>query len=659
MSGTGIRCSVRLALTLAIAFISAQARSAQQDAEEPKSGVSIVAAPLSYQVSVTEMPCPVAVTLKNYDLRFTGTLEAWIGEHNQACITRRAVNVGKGAFIFHLYPQVESSDPELTLYVRLLDARGRTADEYPVKLRRSKASLSLASVINRNYSVNDKTLAELKPSVAIIRRTEQLPDEWHGYMMFHAIFWDGGIDAPLSPEQRKALADWIRAGGCLVLHARTGDTTVKSPVPELIHDLHITQAGTVFSAAEMPSGSAGRFARKHVGLGNITFLRCDAAELPKWKPADLAELAGRNLRELGDSGQEALNPNDLEYRARREQFEELALSRDRFSQQLALMSGYTALNFKPILITMLIYILTVSVIDYFVLRRMRKLPWTWLTFPLLIAGFSVFSYFAFYSGNIGDLTRSEIRLVDIAKDGSGKIETFNCIRNNSNKPIRFTIEQTHALIDTSRTSEDYYGGYNYRYRRASYSSQSAGQSQLHINTEMRANGTLDAALAAYIGSYRFFGEQWVIQNEIRPFTCNLKKDGKKLTGSVENTTKSAPTSAFILYDGKVFELDPSLAIKKGAASNDSLLRRPEGLSPIDTCTLIIKNAAWAWPAGTTWMAPDDTYTYRSVPQKAPFGSMNYTATGDAVLFAFFEENDKYAGMPVRRIKCIRQIVEVR
>jgi len=343
------RMAVQALMTAVLCAVPARAAN---DAGNP---AGCLAFPLTRQITVGRTVVPTMVILRSSQQEFNGVIEAWVGDRNEAHVCRRPVAVGKGEFRFYLYPQAAEWSGESSLRVKLVEPGGQSGGVLEGVLRRVQGDWFVLSVMGQNRFFGTQELAPLRVVVNQVRQTETLPDQWHGYGMFDAVFWDGQVTTPLEPVQKKALADWVRSGGTLILGAKSGDLTARSPIPDLIPDLPLSETKDkkgqiVIRSLEMPGNPRERFAVREIGLGRVVFPRTDFGDVASWPEGDKRMLVSGQPARKGPPPHMAESPT----------LEEVLYPWREFQPLLARRAGYTALNFTPILITMLIYILGVG-----------------------------------------------------------------------------------------------------------------------------------------------------------------------------------------------------------------------------------------------------------------------------------------------------------
>jgi len=275
----------------------------------------------------------------------------------------------------------------------------------------------------------------------------------------------------------------------------------------------------------------------------------------------------------------------------------------------------------------------------------------------MIVLFSVYSFFSFYKGRLGNLVRHEVLFQDVARDGSTRFKAWSCIRNNSNQPIRFDLDQSHVLMP-ARTEYDSY----YRYRAMSE------RGAQNWTQEARVQGVVDSvSIPAYVGSYCFLEETWMGYEAKPPFEAKLRLGPGGLEGQIVDHTRIAtPESTFILYRQELYGVDDQLRVGKrssdpGATARAQAAARrgdvPRGGDSVSAMvTWAAREAAWTpWQQYLGQVQRD--LEVAEAARRADLTVLRRTDR-DAVVFICYEEQGKRGGLPVSRVTCMRRVVDV-
>lgn len=234
----------------------------------------------------------------------------------------------------------------------------------------------------------------------------QLPDRAIGLQALDAILIYNADTSALTGQQRTALQDWVTAGGHLIV---TGGINGQLTATGLTELLPLRPTGSTTSTdwlalgsiagADSPSNDASTLttgilapdatvlvsnsqqepliARRHIGTGLIDFVAFDPLSIPfsTWPALPqvwLTLLTSTAPRTSWAAGFMNIAP------------------------------AYTALEILPgidilpeataMVVFLLVYILTIGPLNYLILSRIKRRELAWLTIPLLIIGFTIFTW---------------------------------------------------------------------------------------------------------------------------------------------------------------------------------------------------------------------------------------------------------------------------
>lgn len=384
----------------------------------------------------------------------------------QAPLEARIVS-GTGAVAWRA--RLVPSDAEGTRFHRQL----RQEDHLWLSLARLPASLSTS---------NDRdSRGEQPPRLVVAERQSvaDLPTTVAGYdpasvVVLPTRIAGAAADAPsvfqqLSPAQSAALADWVRQGGQLILSVteaeayRDGRLAAWLPL-EFVGELTLQQFSSLESYAgkgialravgrrrvprlkSLPSsqapvrelGGAPIVALYPLGFGRVSVVLIDLEQPPLSDWAGLP-LVLRRLTGLVDRLSE--RPANLGSGRRLSQVG----VRDLATQWHQTQEDFPEIR-RPgtwsVLLLILLVVLCIGPLDYFLLHRVLKRPeWTWITFPLLVAGFSLLG--ARWAGwtNGQEVRLNQTDLVDIsAADGVVRGRTWVSLYGASHERFAVAVQ---------------------------------------------------------------------------------------------------------------------------------------------------------------------------------------------------------------------------
>ena len=291
--------------------------------------------------------------------------------------------------------------------------------------------------------------------VARLEPDTRLPDDWWGYEGIDTLVittGSGNLDEWISTEQTAAMRQWMRMGGQIILSVgRHGDSLFAAEgllrefapgkfqgvvdqcqtigienFTDTSHPVGVrrTQEGkctlqlAVFDeptgkveAAEGPAeASRPVVIRTSQGFGQLVFVAVDLDLSPISEWAGREELMGRLLEwTLGKSTQQQRSGSVGAVRH--------AGYADLAGQLRSAMDHFTEVTFVPFWLVatlMVIYVLFIGPVDYFLLKQgLRRMEWTWLTFPLMVLGFSLLAYFLANQLKGNALRINQVDIVDV------------------------------------------------------------------------------------------------------------------------------------------------------------------------------------------------------------------------------------------------------
>jgi hypothetical protein len=294
-----------------------------------------------------------------------------------------------------------------------------------------------------------------------------LPDHWFGYGAVDVMvlgtganreFWEA-LGQPQHEKRRKAIAEWVRRGGRVILSVGTNLDALdalkelkemlpanippggKKTVDQLSYNwwqargsiskpngvLKYRDGKTDFPVvtlqprpdratrtilSEDDKGTKPIAIQGPYGLGRVTVVAfdLDRAPLNEWIDRaafweNMLNQAGYVLPTTGSKLEKYGTKND-EYSAA-------------LQGSLDFFEGVPVVSFGWVALFILIYIVLIGPVDYLFLKKVvKRLEWTWVTFPIIVITVSAGAYFAAYALKGRDLKINKVDLVDI--DLAGK-----------------------------------------------------------------------------------------------------------------------------------------------------------------------------------------------------------------------------------------------
>ena len=271
----------------------------------------------------------------------------------------------------------------------------------------------------------------------------RLPDTMQGYDGLDVLVLNGADLANMRLERQQAIAQWVRGGGRLLMWPAAGPVPPDSPIAQLLpckigdaDVVNLTLADTrVVGLVARQEKIGGRkleplpHARTkrilndkasacygRAGLGEVGVLSIDAGQLifeqsekPKdfWRPI---------LRELVQPPSQKTTNNNYGYWNLSSEEQRRLVAMEAVVDQLGDVPGVGKFDFSYIAFVMIAMMVIVGPVDWFVLRKLGRQPWTWVTTAGWIVLITTGALYIGYIFRSGDLYYRTVRLVDQADD---------------------------------------------------------------------------------------------------------------------------------------------------------------------------------------------------------------------------------------------------
>lgn len=283
-----------------------------------------------------------------------------------------------------------------------------------------------------------------------VTRLDEMPTQWFGYGSCDLVILnttDRDFTTALVSERdgrKAALADWVRRGGNLVVSVGRNQDLMNG-AGELAEALPVRMAGTADVevpriawtdgiASETPLGKTtcatleprpernphpllsmkerALVVRGAYGFGRVTVVGfdIDGKPLDEWRSREsfwreLVQRAGPNVPITAEPRQGGMRYGGPSVED--SEFEGVVRGMETFP-------GVPVISFGWVALFILGYILLVGPIDYLFLKKVvKRMEYTWITFPIIVFTVSAVAYYAAYAMKGGDLRINKFDLVDI------------------------------------------------------------------------------------------------------------------------------------------------------------------------------------------------------------------------------------------------------
>lgn len=399
-----------------------------------------------------------------------------------------------------------------------------------------------------------------RPKVIVDVTMEDLPDRMEGLRSFDVLVFNDVDTSRLTPGQATALADWVQQGGRLVIGGGgTGVTLAGLPaglLPVTVTGQTNLQAEDLTALVDFAGGSAIRTSGSFIGSkitpsdsssllagdlrlplvvegrygeGQVDYVALNLSSAPFNSWPDTIRFWNQLLGPTGEYSQNL--PADISLRALNNM------------EMVGNLSNIPALDLPSIQwlsLLLAVYILLVGPINYFVLRRLRRLQLAWLTIPALTL---VFSAGAFGIGSLlhgTDVILNQIAL--ISPNGSGAAAVTNYLGLFSPSQRSYSLDvQTPGLLSPIVGNDGNGWG--------PVGPQSSGSNVTFVQGDQpRVSG-----LAINQWSFQAFSEEerW---NQFGNLRADLRLENEKVLGTVFNDTRVALTDVSLVVGSSFVRL---------------------------------------------------------------------------------------------------------
>ncbi len=466
-------------------------------------------------------------------------------------------------------------------------------------------------------------------TVCTVSDRSELPTEWYGYEGVDTVFattGDAGVLEQLTDVQFEALDRWLKLGGRMVLCVGRRGAEVFAPGSRLarfspgkqaevvtqrvtsglenyagsserldaiggqrarrfgVSMTALTDVQGLIESTEVggPTGRLHTIVRCPYGLGQLVFLAFDP-ELPpfdKWQGR--AALMVRVLHIAG-AGRQA----EAEADARLGQvahlgYEDLA---GQLRSALDQFPGVTRVHFSWVAGLITLYLVLIGPVDYFLLKRLRRLTWTWLTFPLITIVFCGFAYEWAQRLSGSRVHVNQVDLVDVALD-QGVVRGSSWAHLHSPATREFTLawegnwpltqaggdDQGRILawgglpgrglggLDGTAGAVLFDGPYTVTARQSRPSAGTPGPAAVHASAGSTERALFDSAVSGLpievLGTKSLAGVWWQI-GDLPPQRLTADISGL-LSGRLTNPLKVELTESMVVYENWVYPVAGSL-----------------------------------------------------------------------------------------------------
>lgn len=383
--------------------------------------------------------CPVRVTVANSGSTPKTVVVVATGTNPDytSCAVRRTIDLPPGSKkrAWLLVPSSNLDEEEIA--VSLEDENGAKLIPAPssVPTVSTTSGWLVLAIGSRSLGLAPLKLEDRVPVVPVLLAPADVPDRWAAFAGVDAILWHAPSAGTFeSPAQIRAILDWTAAGGTLVLcgiddpnalAALSLDSALPArprgsaelmslksfgefadhPAPICTAPVLVTECSDVPQDRVLLSERGlPLLIQRPYGTGRVVLMTVDPARAPllDWGGMDLF---WRKLLGIKPD-KTALVDNATKLRRARGDLLAKALR----------VSGITPMPFGRVFLLLCVYLAVIGPLDYYVLKRLGHLEWTWFTLPCWVMLFSVVVYLVSRRGRDEQALLHEFSVCDVAPD---------------------------------------------------------------------------------------------------------------------------------------------------------------------------------------------------------------------------------------------------
>lgn len=356
------------------------------------------------------------------------------------------------------------------------------------RMRRAQMGRPIPPVMQSSGGSN-QPIGEVR--VSSFAQPQDVPDDRRGYDAVDTLVL-GDLSLDKLPQERLgAIQDWLRSGGTLLVPGGADVRRLQAPV--LADMLPVTVTGVqTRTGVSLPAlktnlagpltanafsikpdsipvkGTGNLLIQRQYGLGKVLFLAFDPLS---------GEMGTANLRPLWQGIMALTQPMDRAFDADRLQNTQFGGGSGPYGGPMGSPygPGGTSWNFADVAMEMpsvkapsfnllggylLLYLLLLSPVNFFLLRRFKRPEWAWITVPVVILLFTFGSYGAGYAMKGGNLKFNEISFIQ-AGSGEERASAMTYLGLFSPRRHSYQITVDNPTVALGPLSpNDYNGGYN-------------------------------------------------------------------------------------------------------------------------------------------------------------------------------------------------------
>ena len=194
-----------------------------------------------------------------------------------------------------------------------------------------------------------------------------------------------------------------------------------------------------------------------------------------------------------------------------------------------------------------IYILVAAPLSYFILKRLDKREWMWLTVPVMAVVFAALVYVSGSGTRLGKISTNMISYITLDNSGNASTDTYVGILNTNKSRVKISGKNGERLLPL----------YNYY-----YSNQPSGKEVLEATIHSGENGAVEYKNSSIL-------ENKILQlqeNEVNlgKLETDLNITNGRITGTIKNTTNLDMQDCLLIMPDGYYKIEN---LKKGQVVN--------------------------------------------------------------------------------------------
>jgi hypothetical protein len=284
-----------------------------------------------------------------------------------------------------------------------------------------------------------------RPKVIVDVSLEDLPERMEGLRSFDLLVFNDVDTSRMTPGQAAALADWVQQGGRLVIGGGStaaltltglpgallpvslggqADLTAEelSGLADFAGGSAILTSGTFVSSKVYPAATSSRLAgdtgaplvvESRYGEGRVDFISLNLSSAPFNSWPDTIKFWNKLLAPTGEYSQNL--PADVSVRQ---------LYGAEMINNLSNIPALDLPSIQWLSLLLGVYILLVGPVNYFILRRLRRMHLAWITIPALTLLFSAGAFGIGYLLHGTDVVLNQIALITPSENGPAEVNNY-------------------------------------------------------------------------------------------------------------------------------------------------------------------------------------------------------------------------------------------